>query len=32
MMIMRPRSLAAVTDWCRTNRHRPIKDQHAHLI
>ncbi len=25
------RALAAVTDWCRTNRHRPIKDQHAHL-
>jgi hypothetical protein len=28
---LRPRALAAVTDWCRTNRHRPIKDQHAHL-
>jgi RNA-directed DNA polymerase len=25
------RALAAVTDWCRINRHRPIKDQHAHL-
>jgi group II intron reverse transcriptase/maturase len=25
------RALAAVTDWCRTNRLRPIKDQHAHL-
>lgn len=25
------RALAAITDWCRNNRHRPIKDQHAHL-
>lgn len=25
------RALAAVTDWCRHNRHRPIPDQHAHL-
>ena len=25
------RALAAVTDWCRTNRHRSIHDQHAHL-
>lgn len=25
------RALAAVTDWCRVNRHRPVKDQHAHL-
>jgi len=26
------RALAAVTDWCRHNRHQPIPDQHAHLI
>jgi hypothetical protein len=26
------RALAAVTDWCRRNRHQPIPDQHAHLI
>jgi hypothetical protein len=26
------RPLAAVTDWCRRNRHQPIPDQHAHLI
>jgi group II intron reverse transcriptase/maturase len=25
------RALAAVTDWCRTNRHRSIPDQHRHL-
>jgi RNA-directed DNA polymerase len=25
------RALAAVTAWCRTNRHRPIPDQHRHL-
>jgi len=25
------RALAAVTDWCRHNRHQPIPDQHAHL-
>ena len=25
------RALAAVTDWCRTNRHRSIRDQHHHL-
>ena len=25
------RALAAVTDWCRRNRHQPIPDQHAHL-
>lgn len=25
------RALAAVTDWCRNNRHRPIHQQHAHL-
>ena len=25
------RALAAITDWCRTNRHRPMIDQHAHL-
>jgi RNA-directed DNA polymerase len=26
------RALAAVTDWCRHNRHQPIPDQHTHLI
>jgi len=26
------RALAAVTGWCRTNRHKSIRDQHAHLI
>ena len=26
------RALAAVTAWCRVNRHRPIPDQQAHLI
>jgi RNA-directed DNA polymerase len=26
------RALAAVTDWCRHNRHQTIPDQHAHLI
>jgi RNA-directed DNA polymerase len=26
------RALAAVTDWCRTNRHRPIPEQHAQLV
>ena len=25
------RALATVTDWCRRNRHRPIRDQHYHL-
>jgi RNA-directed DNA polymerase len=25
------RALAAVTEWCRKNRHRPIPEQHAHL-
>ena len=25
------RALAAVTDWCRSNRHQTIRDQHAHL-
>ena len=25
------RALAAVTDWCRRNRHQPIPDQSAHL-
>jgi RNA-directed DNA polymerase len=25
------RALAAVTDWCRTNRHKSIPDQHTHL-
>ena len=24
-------ALAVVTDWCRTNRHRSIHYQHAHL-
>src|SRR5215467_6324492 len=23
--------LAAVSDWCRENRHKPIREQHAHL-
>ena len=26
------RALATVTAWCRSNRHQPIPDQHAHLI
>ena len=26
------RALAAVTAWCRVNRHQPIPDQQAHLI
>ena len=26
------RALAAVTDWCRRNRHQSISDQHTHLI
>ena len=25
------RGLAAVSDWCRKNRHRSIRDQHSHL-
>jgi group II intron reverse transcriptase/maturase len=25
------RALAAVTEWCRRNLHRPVRDQHAHL-
>src|SRR6266404_3489209 len=25
------RALATVTAWCRSNRHQPIPDQHAHL-
>ena len=25
------RALAAVSDWCRKSRHRPIREQHAHL-
>ena len=25
------RALAAVTDWCRSNRHQTLRDQHAHL-
>jgi RNA-directed DNA polymerase len=25
------RSLAAVKDWCRTNRHRPVREQRARL-
>jgi hypothetical protein len=24
-------ALAAVSDWCRQNRHRSLRDQHAHL-
>src|SRR5260370_14518812 len=24
-------ALATVTAWCRSNRHQPIPDQHAHL-
>jgi RNA-directed DNA polymerase len=26
------RAIAAVTDWCRKNRHRPIPEQHTHLV
>ena len=26
------RALAAVSDWCRENRHRPIPEQHAQLV
>ena len=26
------RALAAVTKWCRINRHKSIRDQHAHLV
>jgi len=26
------RALAAVTDWCRNNRHCPIPEQHAQLV
>ena len=26
------RTLAAVTDWCRKNRHLSITEQHAHLV
>src|SRR5262249_47343612 len=26
------RALAAVTAWCRVNRHQPVPDQQAHLI
>ena len=26
------RALAAVGDWCRTHRHLPIPEQHAHLV
>jgi RNA-directed DNA polymerase len=26
------RALAAVTDWCRTHRHRSIPEQHAQLV
>jgi RNA-directed DNA polymerase len=26
------RALAAVTEWCRENRHLPISEQHAHLV
>jgi len=25
------RALAAVTDWCRKNRHKSVRDQHTHL-
>jgi group II intron reverse transcriptase/maturase len=25
------RAVAAANDWCRKNRHRPIRDQHRHL-
>jgi hypothetical protein len=25
------RALAAIADWCRTNRHQSIRDQHANL-
>ena len=25
------RALASVTQWCRRNRHRPFREQHAHL-
>ena len=25
------RALAAVSEWCRHNRHLPLRDQHAHL-
>jgi hypothetical protein len=25
------RTLAAVTEWCRLNLHRPFREQHAHL-
>jgi len=25
------RSVAAVSEWCRKNRHRPIREQHRHL-
>jgi group II intron reverse transcriptase/maturase len=26
------RAIVAVTDWCRKNRHRPIPEQHTHLV
>ena len=26
------RALAAVSEWCRENRHKPIPEQHAHLV
>ena len=25
------RSVAAVSEWCRKNRHRPFREQHRHL-
>jgi len=25
------RALTAVKDWCRNNRHRPMREQHARL-
>ena len=26
------RALAAVSEWCRENRHKPIREQHTHLV
>ena len=25
------RSLVAINEWCRSNRHRPVRDQHSRL-
>jgi len=25
------RAVAAVTDWCKRHRHKPMREQHAHL-